>query len=127
MLLETWHVFNDNSNLFSVFTDVVWGFTMAMLFVYTKRIWLPYFFQLGWNFAQPFYGSNLTGLNDMGNVIQSKFMGPEILTGGPVGIEGSIFTVSTLLLIGLILYYLARNEGKIKSRLQSKMNVKDKL
>ena len=70
MLIETQHIFNPNANLFSLFTDLVWGFTMTMFFVYTKRIWLPFFFHLGWNFAQPFYGSNLTGLNDTGNIIQ---------------------------------------------------------
>ena len=113
MLLETDHLFNPNANIFSVFFILVWGFTMAMFFVYTKRIWLPFFFHLGWNFAQPFYGSNLTGLDDMGSVIQSKLKGPEIFTGGAVGVEGSIFTAVFLLLIGIVLYVLARKEGKI--------------
>ncbi len=113
MLVELQHIFNPNANLFSFFTDLIWGFTMAMMFIYTKRIWLPYFFHLGWNFAQPFYGSNLTGINDMGSIIQSKFTGPELLSGGAIGIEGSLFTVSFLLIIGIILYYLAKREGKI--------------
>lgn len=113
MLLETAHVFNENANLFSLFTDLVWGFTMAMLFVYTKRIWLPFFFHVGWNFAQPFYGSSLTGLNDMGTLIQSEFYGHELITGGAVGIEGSVFTVIFLLSIGLTLYYLTKREGKM--------------
>ncbi len=113
MVVELQHVFNPNSNLFSVFTDFIWGFTMAMLFIYTKRIWLPYFFHIGWNFAQPFYGSNLTGTSDMGSIIQSQFTGPELLTGGATGIEGSIFTASFLLVIGIALYYLAKKEGKI--------------
>ncbi len=116
MLLETDHLFNPNANFFSVFFVLVWGFTTAMLFVYTKRIWLPYFFHLGWNFAQPFYGSNLTGLDDMGSVIQSKMIGPELFTGGAVGVEGSIFTAIFLLLIGVSLYYLAKKEGKIIKR-----------
>ncbi len=90
MLVEMQHIFNPNSNLFSLFYYLIWGFTMAMMFIYTKRIWLPYFFHIGWNFSQPFYGSNLTGVNDMGSIIQSKFNGPELLTGGAVGIEGSI-------------------------------------
>lgn len=89
---------------------------MAMMFVYTKRIWLPFFFHLGWNFSQPFYGSNLTGLNDMGSIIQSTFNGPELLTGGAVGIEDSIFTATFLLLIGITLYYRAKKEGKIVNR-----------
>jgi len=118
MLIETQHIFNPNANLFSLFFDLIWGFTLAMMFIYTKRIWLPFFFHLGWNFAQPFYGSNLTGLDDMGSIIQSKFNGPELLTGGAAGIENSIFTVSLLLLIGITLYYLAKKEGKIvKSKL----------
>lgn len=118
MLVETQHMFNDNSNLFSLFTDLTWGFTLAMLYIYTKRIWLPFFFHLGWNFSQPFYGSNLTGLNDMGSIIQSKFNGPELLTGGAVGVENSIITVSFLLFIGITLYYLAKRDGKIvKSKL----------
>jgi membrane protease YdiL (CAAX protease family) len=93
MLIETSHVFNPNANLFSLFFDLCWGFTMSMLFIYTKRIWLPFFFHLGWNFAQPFYGSNLTGLNHMGTIIKSRFEGPIIFTGGAVGIEGSCVTV----------------------------------
>lgn len=118
MLVELQHIFNPDSNLFSLFFYLIWGFTMAMMFIYTKRIWLPFFFHLGWNFSQPFYGSNLTGLNDMGSIIQSKFNGPELITGGAVGIEGSIFTASFLLLIGIVLYYRAKKEGKIvKSKL----------
>lgn len=107
------HFFNPNFNLFSHFLTLIWGFTMAMMFIYTKRIWLPFFFHLGWNFSQPFYGSNLSGLNDMGSIIQSKFNGPELLTGGAVGIEDSIFTVTFLLLIGIMFYYRAKREGKI--------------
>jgi uncharacterized protein len=113
MLVELQHIFNTNSDLFSFSVDLIWGFTMAMMFIYTKRIWLPYFFHIGWNFAQPFYGSNLTGTNDMGSIIQSKFTGPELLTGGAFGIENSIFTPLFLLIIGIVLYYLAKKEGKI--------------
>ena len=86
---------------------------MGMMFIYTKRIWLPFFFHLGWNFSQPFYGSNLSGLNDMGSIIQSKFNGPELLTGGLFGIENSIINLSFLLFIGIVLYHLAKKEGKI--------------
>lgn len=116
MLFETDHLFNPNANLFSVVFILIWGFTLAMLFVYSKRIWLPFFFHLGWNFAQPFYGTNLTGLDDMGRIIASKVNGPEIFTGGAVGVEGSIFSAVFLLLIGIILYVLAKKQGKLIKR-----------
>lgn len=112
------HIYNPNTNYFSIALYLIWGFTMGMMFVYTKRIWLPFFFHLGWNFSQPFYGSNLSGLNDMGSIIESKFKGPELLTGGFFGIENSIITLSFLLFIGIALYCLAKKEGKIvKSKL----------
>ena len=69
------HFFNPNSNLFSHSGSLIWGFTMGMMFIYTKRIWLPFFFHLGWNFSQPFYGSNLTGLND--TVVLTIFSRPQ--------------------------------------------------
>lgn len=116
MFIETWHMFNPNVTLFSLFLCLGWGFTMSMLFIYTKRIWLPFFFHVGWNFAQPFYGSNLTGLNDMGTIINSKFNGPILFTGGAVGIEDSIITAVLLLSIGVYLYYLSKKEGKIITR-----------
>ena len=116
MLIETWHIFNPNTTPFSLFVSLCWGFTMSMLFIYTKRVWLPFFFHIGWNFAQPFYGSNLTGLDDMGTVIQSKFEGPLLFTGGAVGIEDSIITVLFLLSIGVFLYYKAYKEEKIIKR-----------
>lgn len=116
MLIEIWHIFNPNATLFSLSFYLCWGFTMSMLFVYTKRIWLPFFFHIGWNFAQPLYGSNLTGVNDMGTIINSKFEGPILLTGGAVGIENSIITIALLLSIGIYLYYLSEKEGKIITR-----------
>jgi membrane protease YdiL (CAAX protease family) len=119
MLFETWHMFNAHANVFSIFTDLVWGFTMAMLFIYTKRVWLPFFFHVSWNFAQIFYGSSLTGLNKMGSIIQAKFNGPDFFTGGEVGVENSIFTVSFLALIGMVLYHFAKKEGKIVKRKQA--------
>lgn len=51
MLIETYHIFNPNTTSFSFFVSLCWGFTMSILFVYTKRVWLPFFFHLGWNFA----------------------------------------------------------------------------
>jgi membrane protease YdiL (CAAX protease family) len=116
MLIETYHIFNPNTTIFSFFVSLCWGFTMSMLFVYTKRIWLPFFFHIGWNFAQPFYGSNLTGLDDMGKIIHSKFEGPVLFTGGGIGIEDSIITVFILFSIGVFLYYRSYNEGKIIKR-----------
>ena len=34
MLVELQHIFNPNTNIFSIFLYLIWGFTMAMMFIY---------------------------------------------------------------------------------------------
>lgn len=112
---ELLHLFNDNvsTTFFSVTLFLLWGFSMGILFIYSKRVWLPFAFHVGWNFAQPFFGSNLTGLEDMGKIINATFEGPDFITGGAVGIEDSIFTTCILLAVGITFLYLSIKEGKI--------------
>ncbi|MFZ6012115.1 MAG: type II CAAX prenyl endopeptidase Rce1 family protein [Bacteroidota bacterium] len=106
-----------NPNIEFSFTElllfVLWGFTLGLMYVYTKRIWLPFAFHIGWNFAQPFYGSNLTGLDDMGKIIDARFVGSESITGGAVGIEGSVFTILILFTLSATFLYLSIKGGKI--------------
>jgi|GEM_PF-4857752 len=37
MLFEALHVFNGHASLMSVIFDLIWGFTMAMLYFYSKK------------------------------------------------------------------------------------------
>jgi uncharacterized protein len=113
IMIETLHIFNPNTGPLSMVMFLGWGFTMTMLYVYSKRIWLPFFFHVGWNFAQPFYGSNLTGLKDMGSIIESEFTGPLLFTGGDMGIEGSIITIIFLYFTGFMLLFLSSKRNKI--------------
>lgn len=113
ILVEMQHLFNPNVNLTAIISYVIWGFTMSSLYIYTKRVWLPFFFHLGWNFSQPFFGSNLSGLDDMGYILRGKFEGPQFLTGGIYGIEASILPNVLLLTVGIVFFYLSIKRGKI--------------
>ena len=124
--IELLHFFNDNEsvNIISVLFLLAWGFTLGILFVYSKRVWLPFAFHTGWNFAQPFYGSNLSGQTDMGKIIKASFSGPVYITGGATGIESSVFTVTILLIVGIIFLRKAIKENKIvKAKLRSCLNL----
>jgi len=116
--IEMLHFTNDNVEFsyLSLFLFILWGFNQGILYIYTKRIWLPFAFHVGWNFAQPFYGSNLTGLEDMGRIIDGRFTGSELVTGGAIGIEGSIFTILILLVVSVFFLYRSIKEGKIVKR-----------
>ena len=119
VVFELPHIFNDNVTLLSVILGLLFGFAHGIMFTYTKRIWLPFAFHLGWNLAQPFYGSSLSGIDDIGSVIEAKFSGPKLITGSVYGIEDSILSIVLLLIVCIIFLRLSIKENKIvKSNLQ---------
>ena len=115
------HLLNDNVTLLSVLLLLTFGFAHSIMYTYTKRLWLPFAFHLGWNFAQPFYGSNLSGTEE-GHIINSNFDGPILLIGSDFGIEDSILSIILLLIICIIFLKLSIKENKIvKNKLQHRL------
>lgn len=113
------HLLNDNVTLLSVLLLLTFGFAHSIMYTYTKRLWLPFAFHLGWNFAQPFYGSNLSGTEE-GHIINSNFDGPVLLIGSNFGIEDSILSIVLLLIVCIIFLKLSIRKNKIeKNKLQS--------
>ncbi|WP_082422597.1 CPBP family intramembrane glutamic endopeptidase [Aquimarina longa] len=109
------HLLNDNVTMLSILLLLAFGFAHSIMYTYTKRLWLPFAFHLGWNFAQPFYGSNLSGTEE-GHIINSSFDGPILLIGSEFGIEDSILSISFLILISIIFLYLSIKKEKIVHR-----------
>lgn len=110
------HLANDHISVLSIFLLLAFGFAHGTMYIYTRRLWLPFAFHLGWNFAQPFYGSNLSGIEDIDGIINAKFEGPQLLIGSKFGIEDSILSIIFILIIGVIFLQLSRKEGKIIKR-----------
>jgi membrane protease YdiL (CAAX protease family) len=116
VVFEVPHWFNNNVTFLSVILGLIFGFAHGIMYTYRKRLWLPLGFHLGWNFAQPFYGSNLSGLEDLGSIIKAKFSGPQLLTGTVYGIEDSIFSIILLSIVSVLFLYLSIKENKIIRR-----------
>ncbi|CAL2083197.1 type II CAAX endopeptidase family protein [Tenacibaculum sp. 190524A05c] len=112
-MFEIPHVLNPNVTFLSVVLGLLFGFAHGIMYTYSKKIWLPFAFHLGWNFAQPFYNSNLSGIDDFSPVFVAKFNGPELLTGSIYGIEDSILSILFLLIICVIFLYLSIRNNKI--------------
>jgi uncharacterized protein len=106
------HLFNPNVSILAVVALFVFSWTHCMLFTLTQSVWLPFAFHLGWNLAQPFYGSNLSGHNEAGFVIKATFNGPELLTGTAFGIEDSVLSIFILLLIAIPITLYCYQNGK---------------
>tara|TARA_Y100001970_G_C14221201_1_gene852775 strand:- start:60 stop:1037 length:978 start_codon:yes stop_codon:yes gene_type:complete len=105
------------------------GFILGISYTFTKNLWFPTFFHVGWNFFQGLLGFEISGINidswkiidhkialtekldENGDVIfrsegvpemVNKF--PDLISGGVFGIEGSVISL-TLTILGTYAIY----------------------
>lgn len=105
------HLANPHQGVMSVVMGVIFGMVHSMLYTVTNRLWLPFSFHLGWNMAQPFWGTNLTGIDEFGVVLKTQSEGPAWLIGGGTGIEDSVLSLVVLSVIFLVLLRIAYRKG----------------
>ncbi len=93
LLFALAHLQNDNLNAIGIVATGVAGVTLSACYVLTGRLWLSIGMHFGWNylydgiFAVPLSGHAARGW------LQVAMPGPEWLTGGAYGVEGSVLTL----------------------------------
>ena len=107
------HLGNSGVTFLSVLNIVLDGVLAGLLLIYTDSIWLVVAQHGTWNYVQ----GNLLGFQVSGTGADASIFsftmgsGPDWLTGGAFGAEGSIITTLVLLLSVVIVYRLGeRNE-----------------
>lgn len=71
------------------------GFLLGTAYLWKRRLWFPIGLHFGWNAMQAaFWGVNVSGTGAQSGLLNGMFHGPTWLTGGSVGIEGSVVTVA---------------------------------
>jgi membrane protease YdiL (CAAX protease family) len=82
------HLGNPNSTIFAAFNTAAVGALLAVAYLTTRSIWLPWGIHWGWNLMLAVgYGLSVSGFDTDGPV-DGFVAGPEWLTGGAYGIEG---------------------------------------
>lgn len=111
------HMGNAGVTFLSVLNIILDGVLAGLLFIYTDSIWLVVAQHGTWNYVQ----GNLLGFQVSGTGADASIFsftmgtGPDWLTGGEFGAEGSIITTLVLLLSVLIVYLLGeRNERTVE-------------
>ena len=111
------HMGNAGVTFLSVLNMILDGVLAGLLFIYTDSIWLVVAQHGTWNYVQ----GNLLGFQVSGTGADASIFsftmgsGPDWLTGGAFGAEGSIITTLVLLLSVLIVYRLGeRNERAVE-------------
>lgn len=113
------HLGNAGVTFLSLLNIILDGVLAALLFIYTDSIWLVVAQHGTWNYVQ----GNLLGFQVSGTGADASIFsftmgsGPDWLTGGAFGAEGSIITTLVLLLSVVIVYRLGeRNEKVVKEQ-----------
>ena len=97
------------------------GFLMGLLFLYTQNIWGAFAMHAVWNFLQSVVmGFAVSGL-DTYQLLDLQVEGPDWLTGGEFGLEGSV--LSLLLLLVAIWYYWPSTKEAVPAMIHQKIPI----
>lgn len=98
------HSSNDNITLLASFQIFTGGYLMGLLYLHTKNIWASFAMHASWNFLQStVLGFAVSGMETY-SVFKTETNGPDWLTGGDFGLEGSILTL-VLILVAIVYFW----------------------
>jgi uncharacterized protein len=101
------HLGNHGEALFGGIMAGSFGLLAAFALRRTGNIWLPIGMHASWDWGETyFYGTPDSGLLAQGHFLNSSFHGPNWLTGGSVGPEGSWLVFAVLIVWALLIHFL---------------------
>lgn len=125
LLFGGMHMINDGVTISSFLFISATQITLLAPFILTRRIWMAWAVHLSWNYCQSgVFGMNNSGMAH-GGFIKPIISGPEWMTGGVMGIEGSWFSLVVNLSVGIpILIYAFKNKQFVRFGNKSLQEVK---
>ncbi|MDE2500283.1 MAG: CPBP family intramembrane metalloprotease, partial [Alphaproteobacteria bacterium] len=101
------HLMNGGENHVGALVAFLFGIVLAFSFRQTGSLWLALGLHSGWDYAESFiFGVPDSGVVLSGRLFHSVLHGPDWLTGGTVGPEGSILVAAPLLAMVLVSWLL---------------------
>lgn len=104
------HAFNPGENAVGAVAAGLFGLLFCLFLRRTGDLWIAVGFHAAWDWGQTFYGVADSGMLPYHSVFSSAFHGPQWLTGGTVGPEGSILTTIALLVVALVFNHYYRED-----------------
>ncbi|MFY7864317.1 CPBP family intramembrane glutamic endopeptidase [Roseateles sp.] len=104
------------SPLIGLMLGIELGLLLGAAYVLTRRLWLCVGVHLAWNFVQgAVFGISVSGHTDEG-WLRASLTGPDWLSGGTFGVEGSAVSLLLCLLAAGVLWVQASRRGQFKAR-----------
>ncbi|TDP04039.1 CPBP family intramembrane glutamic endopeptidase [Flavobacterium sp. 245] len=114
VLFGVFHLANPNSTLISSICITMAGFMLGAAFIYSRNLWFPIALHFAWNFTQSgIFGAITSGNEKTNSLLNAKIQGPEFITGGEFGPEGSIQAILFCTVGAIVLLALSRKQNKI--------------
>jgi uncharacterized protein len=99
------HLGNPGENFLGILQVVVTGLLFCLMIRRTGTLWFALGFHAAWDWAETFfYGTPDSGLIGVGHYLNTSSHGPNWLTGGSAGPEGSIFAFVVLFLCAFLIH-----------------------
>lgn len=113
VLFAVAHMGNLGSTPLSLGNTFLWGVVFGIAFMRTRALWLPIGLHVGWNWALPVLGINLSGFEIRLHPWMLEWRAHEVISGGVYGLEASILTTfaAAALIFLLLRSEWPRNEG----------------
>jgi membrane protease YdiL (CAAX protease family) len=119
LLFGALHLANPHSSVIVALSLAIEaGFMLGVAYLWTERLWMPIGLHGAWNFAlAAVFGGALSG-TEVSAIIDAKLVGPEWISGGAFGIEGSLLSTIICCAAGLaILHEMLSRSGHARSTL----------
>jgi uncharacterized protein len=104
LLFAALHLNNESVTALGLFNIFLGGIVLALAYERYGRLWFPIGFHLAWNLTTgPVFGHEVSGYEAMRSLLLETGDGPNLLTGGEFGVEGSVLmTVVELVAVALL-------------------------
>jgi hypothetical protein len=93
---------------------IVYGPMLAAPYMLTRRLWMGFGLHLAWNYTMgKIYSGAVSGGSTMTGLFKTSFTGPDLLTGGSAGMEGSLIAIVVTLAFTVVMLILAVRRRRI--------------
>lgn len=102
------HLANPGATPFAIFAlSMGLGVMLALAYMLTRNVWMAVGIHAGWNFTQSFVlGALNSGQQHPHSYFQTALSGPDYLTGGSFGLEGSVVSLGFSVAFSVLLFAL---------------------
>ena len=108
------HMFNDHVSALGIADTAVAGVFFGAAFLLTGRLWLCAALHAGWNFFQDgIFSLAVSGHQVKTGLLVTELGGPDWLTGGAYGVEGSAVDLAFVVLASAVMVLLAWRRGRM--------------